>query len=620
MSVMTKNIKILFLTWVLVLGCASALAKDLVRERAIFEDATGQLTLAQVKGAAFTAAPDVIYKGHSRSTFWVRLQLDVPAGQGLLSVRLRPTLLDTATLYYRNADSPSTDLALDMGARSAQQDSRVSLPPGPQTLYFRVATVGAVLIKSQVLTQDEAIAQDLSVQRELGAVLAIYALLVCMMVGLVLMLRDRLAYFFFFHLFICLALYVLAFNFFGETMPWAWATGKTATRLIVIVNFLSFALLIQAVLGYFDMPRAQRFARFCICCLALLVLLFWLGDTRLAIKLSAVVGAVTTLCLVTMLVYLIFRFSRDQDIHWSVRWIYGLVCSLFVAIVCRAMLHVLGVTQDGDFLLQSPAWRSIFIPLAMAGFLLHRDRVMRKASAQLVSARQLAEMQVFEKNRRLTTQSQFMAMLMHELKTPLYIIQLASASLSRHMAVGHQDTQRLHNIARALDDMNFIIDRCVLAEQLEQNDLPANKTPVALKTLLSEVKHIDGQERVRCTGVDQAKVVTDYQYARIILINLVTNALKYSPPDSLVQLTVEPAQGGAVPGLRVRVSNAVGSAGQPDPLQVFTRYYRAVAAQKQPGAGMGLWLAHTIASKLGTDLRCICDDERVHFEFILELS
>ena len=86
--------------WALLWGlcCTTALANDLVSKREIFEDPTGQMELLQVKGMAFDPAPELVYKGFSRSVFWIRLHVNVPSHPEVLSLRVRPNLLDMATL------------------------------------------------------------------------------------------------------------------------------------------------------------------------------------------------------------------------------------------------------------------------------------------------------------------------------------------------------------------------------------------------------------------------------------------------------------------------------------------------------------------------------------------
>jgi signal transduction histidine kinase len=86
-----------------------------------------------------------------------------------------------------------------------------------------------------------------------------------------------------------------------------------------------------------------------------------------------------------------------------------------------------------------------------------------------------------------------------------------------------------------------------------------------------------------------------------------------------VHLVAQTQQVNGRPALNFRVSNTVGAAGKPDPLKVFTRYYRAEGAKKEVGAGLGLWLASSIALKLGTKLRCSTDETQVHFDFSLEI-
>ena len=276
--------------------------------------------------------------------------------------------------------------------------------------------------------------------------------------------------------------------------------------------------------------------------------------------------------------------------------------------------------EANDFLLESASLRGIFFPAGLIGYIWLRDRDKDQQLVQVQIEKAVSDEMARAQVQRLDNQSQFMAMLMHELKTPLYTIEIAATSLGRGMDLQSPDVTRLNNINRSLDDLNFIIDRCVQADQLEQSDVPPAKTSVKLKTLLAEIGQIQDHERITLSGVAEAMIFTDYPYARIILINLLTNALKYSPPDSPVQLDIQAHAASDRQALNFRISNTVGAAGKPDPSKVFTRYYRAEGAKTVVGAGLGLWLASAIASKLGTQLRCSTEEASVHFDFSLELS
>jgi signal transduction histidine kinase len=350
------------------------------------------------------------------------------------------------------------------------------------------------------------------------------------------------------------------------------------------------------------------------------MLLFFVADQHAVLAISAASGALVTIGVMVTILIMLFDFARNSNFGLAMRIITCLVAVIFIVIVCRSMLLVLGVLEEGAFFLQSTVWRGVFMPLILMGFLWQRDRMQTRQLFQQKIDTAVTEVRAKDQALRLESQSQFMAMLMHELKTPLYIIQIAAASLSRHSDANSPDSKRLDNIGRAVDDLNFIIDQCVQADQLDQGDLPVNKTKVALKTLLSEVRHIKGYERITQAGISDAWVSTEFQYARIILINLITNALKYSPPGSPISLSVHTVPSVGKAFLTIRVSNTVGSAGRPDPNLVFTRYYRADGAKKAVGAGLGLWLAKSLATKLGSDLRLGTDETLVHFDFSLELS
>jgi signal transduction histidine kinase len=208
-----------------------------------------------------------------------------------------------------------------------------------------------------------------------------------------------------------------------------------------------------------------------------------------------------------------------------------------------------------------------------------------------------------------------MTMLIHELKTPLAIIQLAAASLGRHVLPGSGDATRIKNIHNAVDDLNALVERCAQADQLEQGAVRLNLQPFAVATLTDDLLQTSASSRIRLLGTHGKSVFSDYQYVRLILQNLLSNALKYSPTDSLVDLHIESSAELDQARVRFRVVNRVGAAGVPDPARVFSRYYRAEAAHQSVGAGLGLWLAQAVARQLGSEVVYQAPHGQVEFGF-----
>jgi signal transduction histidine kinase len=105
---------------------------------------------------------------------------------------------------------------------------------------------------------------------------------------------------------------------------------------------------------------------------------------------------------------------------------------------------------------------------------------------------------------------------------------------------------------------------------------------------------------------------TDSKLLRVIVANLIDNAIKYGDPSVLVEVVLTDAE-----GLRLRVCNAVGPGGLPDAQQIFQKYYRAPQAHEITGSGLGLHIAHAMARLLGGELRYLAASDRVCFELRL---
>jgi len=98
-----------------------------------------------------------------------------------------------------------------------------------------------------------------------------------------------------------------------------------------------------------------------------------------------------------------------------------------------------------------------------------------------------------------------------------------------------------------------------------------------------------------------------------VLGNLLDNARKYSAPATPVKVRVSPMRTRAGGGVAATVSNAPAAAGQPDPRQVFRKFYRAPGARRRTGSGLGLYIADGLARLLGGTLRYDRDAQGLHF-------
>ena len=175
---------------------------------------------------------------------------------------------------------------------------------------------------------------------------------------------------------------------------------------------------------------------------------------------------------------------------------------------------------------------------------------------------------------------------------------------------------------QSLLEIDAVIERCSEIDKYEQGFIPLDVRIFRLDDLVTSVKASLSSERIYiiARGVPEYfELRSDLYYLKAILINLLTNALKYSVSESLVEMTIEHAMDQGRPALVFTVSNEVIAEGAPDRNRVFERYYRSEMAKQQSGAGLGLWLAQSMAHALGSRIHLITEDHLVKFQFSIAL-
>jgi signal transduction histidine kinase len=189
------------------------------------------------------------------------------------------------------------------------------------------------------------------------------------------------------------------------------------------------------------------------------------------------------------------------------------------------------------------------------------------------------------------TQQRFLADASHELRTPLAAIRTNVEALLRGAV--EQPAERdasLRAIARETDRMGRLVSDLLALAHADAGQ-PLVRRTVELDALLLDVYQ---QERRLADGVDlrlgeldQVAVEGDPDRLKQLLLNLVDNALRYTPPGGVVTLDLERRDGTAL----LRVSDT-GLGIPPEHLsRIFERFYRVDQPRSRKAGGTGLGLA-----------------------------
>jgi heavy metal sensor kinase len=197
-------------------------------------------------------------------------------------------------------------------------------------------------------------------------------------------------------------------------------------------------------------------------------------------------------------------------------------------------------------------------------------------------------------------QQRFLADVSHELRTPLTAIK-GNADLMRRMK--SVDEESLTSIEDEADRLTRLVGDLLLLTQAESGKLPLDFKPVELDTLLLDVSkemHILARDRVqiKVTEIDQIQVNGDRDRLKQVLLNLVSNAINYTPQSGEIIISL----GKVGEQARLIVRDTGPGIPAEDLPHIFERFYRAEKSRtrsKAGGFGLGLSIAHWIIAHHG---------------------
>jgi two-component system, OmpR family, sensor histidine kinase CiaH len=193
-------------------------------------------------------------------------------------------------------------------------------------------------------------------------------------------------------------------------------------------------------------------------------------------------------------------------------------------------------------------------------------------------------------------QQHFMMAVTHELKTPIAVAQLNLETMQKRKLDEEQQQRLLKNTLHETNRLNSLCNNLLISSQMEAGGYKILKTAVDLSLLTESCIHdfaIRFPERdMRTELAAEVLVQGDPMLLQIVVNNLIENALKYSPKETPLIITLE--KKGGLAELNI-IDNGPGIT-DADKKKVFEKFYRLgnEATKRAKGTGLGLYLCKKI--------------------------
>ncbi len=563
---------------------------DLIQSQAHWIDRSGQAVIGQVTQSPFESFEHLLAKGYSKHPIWIKVsykKADKPNKEDLV-LRILPTYLDEVTLYQRVGQrwvSSSTGDRYPFAERD-NQNTALSFNLHPQAedvIYLRLQTTSTSLMSLEVVTQKHF--SQLEGRRD--TLLGIYfgSLIILMLISTTIGWLSKQSHLRLFALFEFAEL-LYASSFTGYMPRFILPSHPLLMDLLfgvfVISHIFTGILFHRSLLKSLLNHRIINFTFNFVTVLYLgLYAVYLFYDRQMALSLTLLLMMPCTLIFAYVALFIFIKKPKIPN-----KYAIASVYTALVGSILFAVAPPLGLINGVEVSLYASLLNGFVFSILMFILLLSDLRYQERQLLELEKTALVSNQEIAFQRAENERQSKFMAMLSHELKTPLAVIKLAVDS-------GLKNNRYETHANKAITDLNQIIDRSVQMSRLDQGTYPIQKTELNVSDLLQSLLGVQAH-RFELVMPSNLKIQSDPFLVQIILGNLIENALKYSKEESSISIEFKETEDQVV----MTISNLPNIAGMPASDLVFDKFYRSSNAHHISGSGLGLYLVKALTEML----------------------
>ena len=242
------------------------------------------------------------------------------------------------------------------------------------------------------------------------------------------------------------------------------------------------------------------------------------------------------------------------------------------------------------------------------------EEALKEANQQLKDAIAQAEALAEKAEAANRSKSVFLANMSHEIRTPLNAILGYSQLLQQDASLGREHLEQIRTINRSGDHLLELINGILEMSKIEAGQIKLSNEPMDLARLIEDINSIFqlSCQRKNITLKTETeshlpdRIIADHGKVRQILINLMSNAIKFTSQGSITLEAAATMDGSQRWTVCIDIADSGHGIAEDEQTRLFQAFEQTASGQKSSeGTGLGLSISRAYARAMGGDLQLL---------------